>query len=239
MLLLAVLLLPFIFVCFNQVNAQPNFITFSVPQMFSNPDIQVIVLLSPNPVVYGKIAYVSFDVAPTIEIYVNQFTVELNSNVRLSQPSGSSGPTWSFTWSNMTMYRASAISTQTINGVPFAYLVSSGFLVQTSPSTVGYVNGRFFANYTVNGENRTFSQSSFSVFTFPFETASPMPSPSPSLTPSSSPLPTPTPFLTTIAPSASVPEFPTWIILPLMATAVTTVVYFKKRKSQEIKGSIS
>ena len=62
-------------------------------------------------------------------------------------------------------------------------------------------------------------------------TLAPSPSPSPTLTPTPSPSPSLNPSSSTnpsLTPSPSIPEFPTWIVIPLVLAATLMIIYKRK-----------
>jgi hypothetical protein len=102
---------------------------------------------------------------------------------------------------------------QTFTVTPDSGYQITSVLMDGSPATAPYT----FFDVAAEGHaiTATFEE-------VPSPTPTPTPTPSPTAPATPSPEPTPTP---------DIPEFPSWIILPLfIATLLTTMVYLKKRK---------
>jgi hypothetical protein len=120
---------------------------------------------------------------------------------------------------------------QNVNGsVTSKYLIELVVPVGTYSSPIDftyYVNVVEQPNQPAVNHNATI-QFTVNTSTAPTSTANPTPSSTSTLTPSASPVSSPNP-------SPSVPEFPTWIILPLFIAA--TVLAFASTKKKTAKSS--
>jgi N-acetylneuraminic acid mutarotase len=123
------------------------------------------------------------------------------------------------TWSDGTAVPTAFVGLTAVNVNDMLYVMGRNQLYQYTPA--GYQGATSPTPFLSAAPSPSITPS-------PSETAFPSQSPSP--TPSL-PQPTPTlPYPPSPIPSPSVPEFPAWVFLPLMAIAAIVLVCFKRRK---------
>jgi len=129
----------------------------------------------------------------------------------------------SYTYENGSEVAVSATDSSYVYGWLFEYWVLDGY-------TIGKKNNNPL-HFTMD-KNHTLT-AVFAQAPIPLPTPEPTPSPSPSPEPTATPTPTPSPTASpSPEPTPENPELTFWVILPLfmIATLLTAIFYFKKRK---------
>jgi len=80
--------------------------------------------------------------------------------------------------------------------------------------------------YTITASGQTSGDSATATFMISGSTSTPTPAPSTTSTPTAAPSTTPTP-----APTSTIPEFPTWIILPIFAIGILLSIALVRKKT--------